>query len=63
MARESSTPLGVKACIREDGQTLPLMIRPEEGNSSVEFLKSWVAENRLWLDDKLLTHGEGVAAG
>lgn len=51
-------PAGVVVCIREDGQTLPLMIRPEGGNNSVDFLKSWIAENKQWLNDKLLEHGE-----
>ena len=53
-----STPVGVKACIREDGETLPLIIRPDDGNNSVAFLKNWIAENKLWLEEKLLTHGE-----
>lgn len=50
-------PEGVVVCIREDGETLPLIVRPEEGKNSVEFLKNWVAGNKQWLDDKLLKHG------
>ena len=48
---------GVRAGIREDGETLPLVVRPKGGKDSFEFLKSWVAENKEWIDRKLLDHG------
>lgn len=54
---ESKSPAGVAVFIREDGETLPLMVRPEGGNSSVEFLKSWIADNKQWLHQKMLEHG------
>ena len=54
----SETPDGVVVCIREDRETLPLMIRPKGGKNSVEFLKSWIADNQLWLDEKMLEHGQ-----
>ena len=57
-SEECSNPAGVVVCVREDGQTLPLMIRPEQGNTSVNFLKTWIAENKQWLDEKLLEYGE-----
>ena len=47
----------VCAGIREDGESLPLIVRPKDGNDSLIFLKSWVAENKEWLDHKLLEHG------
>ena len=50
-------PDGVVICIREDGETLPLMIRPVEENNSTEFLRNWIAKNKQWLDGKLLEHG------
>ena len=56
MAR--TNPDGVAIGIREDGETLPLMIRPVEGNNSPEFLRNWIAKNKQWLDGKLLEHGE-----
>ena len=49
----------VCAGIREDGESLPLIVRPKDGNDSLMFLKSWVAENKEWLDHKLLEHGKG----
>lgn len=36
---------------------LPLIIRPRRGQESAEHLKSWVAENKEWLKNKLLQHG------
>ena len=49
--------------IREDGEPTPLFVQPKDGNNSLEFLKSWTSENREWLDQKLLEHGEGLAIG
>ena len=48
----------VCAGVREDGEPLPLIVRPKDGKDSFEFLKSWVAENKEWIDRKLLEHGE-----
>ena len=50
-------PDDVAICIREDGETLPLMVRPVEENNSPEFLRNWIAKNKQWLDGKLLEHG------
>jgi len=47
----------VCAGIREDGEPLPLIVKPKDGNDSLAFLKSWVAENGEWIDQKLLEHG------
>lgn len=58
MMASTNDPDGVAICIREDGETLPLMIRPvEENNNSPEFLRNWIAQNKQWLDRKLLEHG------
>lgn len=43
--------------VREDGESVPLFVRPKDGNSSVEFLKQWAQTNKDWLDQKLLEHG------
>ena len=48
---------GVCAGVREDGEPLPLIVRPKDGKNSFEFLRSWVAENKEWIDRKLLEHG------
>ena len=53
----SMNPDGVAIYIREDGETLPLMIRPIEENNSPEFLRNWIVKNKQWLDGKLLEHG------
>lgn len=47
----------VLVSIREDGETLPLIIRPKQGNDSVVFLQAWMARNISWLEQKLLDHG------
>ncbi len=36
---------------------LPLKISPKDGNTSLQFLKKWMAANKDWLDQKLLEHG------
>ena len=54
MAAEDS----VCVSIREDGESVPLFVRPKDGNSSVEFLKEWAQANKDWLDQKLLEHGK-----
>ena len=49
---------GVCTNIRDDGETLPLFVIPKEGNNSVSFLKEWVKNNKSWLKQKLIDHGE-----
>ena len=41
---------------------LPLKIWPKGDNNSVEFLKQWIADNKAWLDQKLLEHGEAISS-
>ncbi|KAL5490931.1 hypothetical protein EMCRGX_G016134 [Ephydatia muelleri] len=48
--------------IREDGETLPLIVRPRAGteaerNRSAGFLKEWIKANRTLIEQKLLQHG------
>ena len=50
--------LGVEVSLREDGETLPLIVRPKDGNDSLTFLQNWIARNTSWLDQKLLDHGK-----
>lgn len=50
--------LEVEVSVREDGETLPLIIRPQRGNDSVAFLQDWIARNTSWLDQKMLDHGK-----
>ena len=52
--------------IREDGETLPLIVRPRAGteaerNRSAGFLKEWIKANRTLIEQKLLQHGEWCA--
>ena len=47
----------VEVGLREDGETLPLIVRPAQGDDSVDFLKTWVSRNAGWLDAKILQHG------
>lgn len=54
-AREAESE--VEVSVREDGETLPLIIRPKHGNDSVAFLQGWIARNTIWLDQKILDHG------
>lgn len=48
----------VEVSVREDGETLPLIVRPKRGNDSVAFLQAWIARNTSWLDQKMLDHGK-----
>ena len=41
----------------DDGEQLPLKIGPRGSKDTVDFLKSWIVENKEWLDQKLLEHG------
>ena len=43
--------------IREDGETLPLIIRPK-ANTSAAFLRVWISQNREFIERKMLEHGE-----
>ena len=51
-------PEGVQVVSGEEGKTLPLFIYAKEGNDSVDFLKEWIADNKAWLDAKMLQHGK-----
>ena len=51
------TELEVEVGIREDGETLPLMVRPKAGQDSAAFLQGWICRHRAWMDQKLLEHG------
>ena len=42
---------------REDGITLPLFIKPKNGQDSVEFLIQWIGENKELLKQKILEYG------
>lgn len=43
--------------ICEDGVTLPLFIKPKNGQDSVEFLIQWIGENKELLKQKILEYG------
>ena len=45
------------AAVTVSTDTLPLKISPRDGNTSLQFLKEWMAANKDWLDQKLLEHG------
>ena len=47
----------VEVGVREDGETLPLIVRPKQGRDSVEFLQTWISRNKSWIEQKLLEHG------
>ena len=59
MAEEVEHPVGVKV----EENTLPLIIRATEGNDSVDYLKKWIAQNKKWLEAKMLRHGRHYHAG
>ena len=50
----------VDISFREDGETLPLIIRPRSGgnNTSADFLREWVRDNKKLVEQKMLEHGE-----
>ena len=50
----------VDISFREDGETLPLIIRPRSGgnNTSADFLREWVRDNKKLVERKMLEHGE-----
>ena len=48
----------VNVLTRDDGEQLPLKIGPRGDKDTVDFLKRWIAENKEWLDQKLLEHGK-----
>ena len=41
----------------DEGRSLPLIIRPKDGQNSAEFLQNWVKDNASWLREKMLQHG------
>ena len=43
---------------REDGITLPLFIKPKNGQDSIEFLIQWIGENKELLKQKILEYGK-----
>ena len=45
------------AAVTVSTDALPLKISPRDGNTSLQFLKEWMAANKDWLDQKLLEHG------
>ncbi len=50
------------AAVTVSTDTLPLKISPRDGNTSLQFLKEWMAANKDWLDQKLLEHGRPYKA-
>eukprot|EP00118_Oscarella_pearsei_P000113 m.4243 g.4243 ORF g.4243 m.4243 type:complete len:369 (+) comp10445_c0_seq1:53-1159(+) len=53
----------VNYSIREDGETLPLIITPKDSNTSVEFLEGWIKDNHDWLAEKMQEHGAVLFRG
>ena len=51
-------PTDVCVVSKDGPESLPLIVRPKDGNSSVEFIKRWVSDNKDWIDEKLLEHGD-----
>ena len=50
--------LGVSFVTNPDGDTLPLVIKPKNvESSSVDYLKQWINENQETLDEQLLKYG------
>ena len=43
--------------LRNDGTTLPLFIKPKNGQDSAEFIIQWIGENKELLKQKILEHG------
>ena len=48
--------------LREDGTTLPLFIKPKNGQDSAEFIIQWIGENKELLRQKILEYGMLVGA-
>ena len=42
---------------REEGTTLPLFIKPKNGQDSAEFIIQWIGENKELLRQKILEYG------
>lgn len=56
-------PEGVEVVSSSDGEgCLPLVIRALEGKNSLDYLKSWMAANKSWLEEKMVQHGEPGSA-
>ncbi|XP_064385200.1 dapdiamide synthesis protein DdaC-like isoform X1 [Halichondria panicea] len=51
------------AAVTVSTDALPLKISPRDGNTSLQFLKEWMAANKDWLDQKLLEHGAILLQG
>ena len=62
-AAMASAEAVVSVSVRADGETLPLFVRPRDGNNSLAFLKWWVGDNKAWIERKLQEHGEWARAG
>jgi len=43
--------------IFDDGETLPLFIRPKNAQDSAEFLVNWIGDNKELLRKKILEYG------
>ena len=42
---------------QEDGTTLPLFIKPKNGQDSAEFLIQWIGSNKELLKQKIIEYG------
>lgn len=57
-AAMASAEATVNVSVRADGESLPLFVRPRDGNNSLAFLKRWIGDNKAWIERKLQQHGE-----
>jgi len=48
--------------LREDGTTLPLFIKPKNGQDSAEFIIQWIGDNKELLRQKILEYGMFLSA-
>ena len=48
--------------LQEDGTTLPLFIKPKDGQDSAEFLIQWIGNNKELLKQKILEYGKRSGA-
>jgi len=42
----------------DDGESLPLFIKPKNGQDSAEFLVNWIGDNKELLRKKILEYGD-----
>lgn len=55
---------GVEVVASSDGEgCLPLVIRALEGKDSLDYLKTWMAANKSWLEEKMVQHGAILLKG